>query len=152
MTKLLSGLFTASNDHKSAAALHEGALHDLMGDANAKSHPRAADTASQHMELLRRAQSRLGTPKSDSTKASAHADLISQVTDRFGLQSEQIEGVGDANGGEMFGVWSRPRRFSIDVEDLDDQGQAHHNHLRELSGAGMTNGSGAPRRISVQAL
>ncbi|KAJ5896855.1 uncharacterized protein N7473_006254 [Penicillium subrubescens] len=148
MTKLLSGLFTASNDHKSAAALHEGALHDLMGDSEAKKHPRAADTASQHMELLRRAQSRLGA----STKASAHAGLMSQVADRFGLQSEQIQGVGDANGGEKFGVWSRPRRFSIDVEDLDEQGQAHHNHLRESSGAGLTNGSGAPRRISVQAL
>jgi hypothetical protein len=153
MTKLLSGLFTASNDHKSAAALHEGALHDLMGDSEAKKHPRAADTASQHMELLRRATSRLGADKGTSTKASStHAGLMSQVADRFGLQSEQIQGVGDANGGEKFGVWSRPRRFSIDVEDLDDQGQAHHNHLRESSGAGLTTGSGAPRRISVQAL
>jgi hypothetical protein len=154
MTKLLSGLFTASNDHKSAAALHEGALHDLMGDSEAKKHPRAADTASQHMELLRRAQSRLGAGAkgASSTKASAHAGLMSQVADRFGLQSEQIQGVGDANGGEKFGVWSRPRRFSIDVDDLDEQGQAHHNHLRESSGAGLTTGSGAPRRISVQAL
>jgi hypothetical protein len=153
MTKLLSGLYTASNDHKSAAALHEGALHDLMGDFKAKNHPRAADTASQHMELLRRAQSRLGAGKSDtSSKTSAHAGLMAQVADRFGLQSEQIKGVGDANGGENFGVWSRPRRFSIDVEDLDDQGQTHQNHLRQSSGAGLTTGSGAPRRISVQAL
>ncbi|KAF3392727.1 putative PPE family protein [Penicillium rolfsii] len=153
MTKLLSGLYTASNDHKSAAALHEGAMHDLLGDSEAKKHPRAADTASQHMELLRRAQSRLGSgSKEASTRASIHAGLMSQVADRFGLQSEQIQGVGDANGGDKFGVWSRPRRFSIDVEDLDDQGQAHQNHLRESSGAGLTNGSGAPRRISVQAL
>lgn len=152
MTKLLSGLFTASNDHKSAAALHEGALHDLLADSKAKSHPRAGDTASQHMELLRRAESRLGTAngRGASSKASPHEGLMSQVTERFGLQSEQIQGVGDANGGEKFGVWSRPRRFSIDVEDLDDQGQAtaHSNHLRESSGAG----SGAMRRISVQAL
>lgn len=156
MTKLLSGLFTASNDHKSAAALHEGALHDLLGDSKAKSHPHAGDAASQHMELLRRAESRLGAVKGKSTspKASPHESLMSQVTERFGLQSEQIQGVGDANGGETFGVWSRPRRFSIDVEDLDDQGQAttHSNHLRQSSGAGLTNGSGAPRRISVQAL
>jgi len=156
MTKLLSGLFTASNDHKSAAALHEGVLHDLLADSKAKSHPRAGDTASQHMELLRRAESRLGTAngRGASSKASPHEGLMSQVTERFGLQSEQIQGVGDANGGEKFGVWSRPRRFSIDVEDLDDQGQAmaHSNHLRESSGAGWTNGSGAMRRISVQAL
>ncbi|KAJ6136420.1 hypothetical protein N7512_001580 [Penicillium capsulatum] len=152
MTKLLSGLFTASGDHQSAATLHEGVLHDLLSDSDAKGHPNAANAASQHMELLRRAQTRLGKTETSSGRVSAHADLIAQVTDRFALQSEQIEGVGDANGGEAFGVWSRPRRFSIDVEDLDDQGQMHHNHLREASGAGLLNGSGAPRRISVQAL
>ncbi|KAJ5677588.1 uncharacterized protein N7477_003221 [Penicillium maclennaniae] len=150
MTKLLSALYTALEDHKSAATLHEGVLHDLLSDSEAKNHPGALNAVSQHMELLRRAQSRLGTEKS--TRSSSHADLIAQVTDRFGLQSEQIEGVGDANGGEKFGVWSKPRRFSIDVEDLDDQGQMHHNHLRESSGAGLLTGSGAPRRISVQAL
>lgn len=151
MTKLLSGLFTASNDHQSAATLHEGVLYDLLGDNDAKGHPRAADTATQHMELLRRAESRLGSGQS-STRASAHADLISQVTERFGLQSEQIQGAGAANGGEQFGVWSKPRRFSIDVEDLEDEGQSHQNHLRESSGAGLMNGSGHVRRISVQAL
>ncbi|KAJ6120108.1 hypothetical protein N7523_004388 [Penicillium sp. IBT 18751x] len=150
MTKLLSALYTASEDHKSAATLHEGVLYDLLSDSEAKSHPGASNVVSQHMELLRRAQSRLGAEKS--TRSSSHADLVAQVTDRFGLQSEQIEGVGDANGGEKFGVWSKPRRFSIDVEDLDDQGQMHHNHLRESSGAGLLTGSGAPRRISVQAL
>ncbi|KAJ5140438.1 hypothetical protein N7448_003846 [Penicillium atrosanguineum] len=150
MTKLLSGLFTASGDHKSAATLHEGVLYDLLGDSEAKSHPGASDVVSQHMELLRRAQSRLGSEKS--TRSSSHADLVAQVTDRFGLQSEQIEGVGDAHGGENFGVWSKPRRFSIDVNDPDEQGQMHHNHLRESSGAGLLTGSGAPRRISVQAL
>lgn len=153
MTKLLSGLFTASGDYQSAVALHEGVLYDLLNDSDAKGHPNGANAASQHMELLRRAQTRLGKTKDSSGLTSAHADLIAQVTDRFGLQSEQIEGVGDANGGDQFGVWSRPRRFSIDVEDLDDdQGQMHHNHLRESSGAGLLNGSGAPRRISVQAL
>lgn len=151
MTKLLSGLFTASDNHQSAATLHEGILYDLLGDSDAKDHPRAADTATQHMELLRRAESRLGSSQ-NSNRASAHADLISQVTDRFGLQSEQIKGVGEANGGETFGVWSKPRRFSIDVEDLEDEGQMHQNHLRESSGAGLMNGSGHVRRISVQAL
>lgn len=150
MTKLLSGLFTASGDHQSATTLHEGVLYDLLNNSEAKGHPNGADAASQHMELLRRAETRLG--KKSSGRASSHGDLIAQVTDRFGLQSEQIEGVGDANGGDQFGVWSRPRRFSIDVEDLDDQGQMHHNHLREASGAGLLNGSGGPRRISVQAL
>ncbi|KAJ5103095.1 hypothetical protein N7532_003624 [Penicillium argentinense] len=150
MTKLLSGLYTASNDHQSAAALHEGVLYDLLGDSDAKNHPRAADTATQHMELLRRAQSRLGTGKS--SRASAHTDLVAQVTDRFGLQSEQIQGAGAAHGGETFGVWSKPRRFSIDIEDLEDEGQLHQNHLRESSGVGLVNGSGHVRRISVQAL
>lgn len=152
MTKLLSGLFTASGNHQAAATLHEGVLYDLLSDSDAKNHPDAADTASQHMELLRRAQTRLGATKSPS-RESAHAELISQVTERFGLQGKQIEGVGDAHGGETFGVWSKPRRFSIDVEDLDEQGeQMHHNHLRETSGAGLMDGNGAPRRISVQAL
>jgi ElaB/YqjD/DUF883 family membrane-anchored ribosome-binding protein len=150
MTKLLSGLFTASDNHQSAVALHEGILYDLLGDSDAKSHERAADTASQHMELLRRAQARLGTGQS-SRRASAHAELFKSVADRFDVQSEQNKSVGEANGGEQFGVWSKPRRFSIDVEDLEEEGRAHHNHLRESSGAGLY-GSGAPRRISVQAL
>lgn len=151
MTKLLSGIFTASGDHQSAAALHEGALYDLLGDVETKDHPNVADVASQHMELLRRAQARLGSGQSAS-RASADESLIAQVTDRFGLRSEQMRGVGEVNGGESFGVWSKPRRFSIDVEDLDDQGQVHHNHLRDSSGPGVLHGSGAPRRISVQAL
>ncbi|KAJ5888682.1 hypothetical protein N7495_008723 [Penicillium taxi] len=150
MTKLLSGLFTASGDHQSAVTLHEGILFDMLSDSDAKEHPKIADIVSQHMELYRRAKSRLGSGKS--SRPSAHPDIIALVTERFGLQSEQISGVGDANGGEQFGVWSRPRRFSIDVEDLDDQGQLHHNHLRESSGPGLSNGNGAPRRISVQAL
>lgn len=150
MTKLLSALYTASGDHKSATTLHEGVLYDLLGDSEAKRHPAASDVVSQHMELLRRSQSRLGA--GETARSASHADLVAQVTDRFDLQSAQIEGVGDAHGGEKFGVWSKPRRFSIDVEDLDEQVQMHHNHLRESSGAGLLNGSGTPRRISVQAL
>ncbi|KAJ5287112.1 hypothetical protein N7478_002798 [Penicillium angulare] len=151
MTKLLSGLFTASGDHASAATLHEGILHDLMNDSDAKSHPGAADTASQHVELLRRSQSRLGTSKQSTVRQSAHAEIVAQITEKFGLKSGQLKGVGEANGGDSFGVWSKPRRFSIDVEDLEDEGQMHHNHLRESSGAGMMSASGT-RRISVQAL
>ncbi|KAJ5238468.1 hypothetical protein N7468_003087 [Penicillium chermesinum] len=151
MTKLLSGLFTASGDHKSATTLHEAALHDLLGDADAKNHPDAADVASQHLELLRRAQARLGTGQSTS-RASAHESLIAHVTEKFGLKPEQVQNIGEVHGGEAFGMWSRPRRFSIDVDDLDDQGQVHQNRLRESSGPGTMNGSGAPRRISVQAL
>lgn len=150
MTKLLSGLFTASDNHQSAATLHEGILYDLLGDSEAKGHERAADTVSQHMELLRRAQARMGAGQ-NSRRASAHAELFHSLTDRFDMQSEQMKSVGDANGGEQFGVWSKPRRFSLDVEDLEGEGQAHHNHLRESSGAGLY-GNGTPRRISVQAL
>jgi len=148
MTKLLSGLYTASGDHASAAALHEGVLHDLLSDSDAKNHPQAADTAMQHIELLSRAQSRGGGLSS--SRSGAHADLVAQITEKFGLKSGQIKGAGEKQG-ESFGVWSKPRRFSIDVEDLDDQGQMHHNHLRESSGSGIMSGSGA-RRISVQAL
>ncbi|KAJ5730600.1 uncharacterized protein N7483_005108 [Penicillium malachiteum] len=146
MTKLLSGLFTASGDHASAATLHEGVLHDLMSDSDATTHPEALDTASQHIELMRRAQSRMGSQRS-AARTSAHADLVAQVTEKFGLKDTQLK----AHGGETFGVWSKPRRFSIDIEDLDDQGQMHHNHLRESSGSGLMSTSGA-RRISVQAL
>lgn len=150
MTKLLSALFTASENHQSAATLHEGILYDLLGDSGAQGHARAADTASQHMELLRRSQARLGTGQT-SSRASAHAELFQSVADRFGVQSEQIKNVGEANGGEQFGVWSKPRRFSIDVEDMEEEGQTHRNHLRETSGAGL-GGGGTQRRISVQAL
>ncbi|KAF9249610.1 hypothetical protein DTO027I6_4302 [Penicillium roqueforti] len=150
MTKLLSALFTASENHQSAATLHEGILYDLLSDSEAEGHANVADTASQHMELLRRAQARLG-PDSKSNRASAHAELSQSVADRFGVQSEQIKNVGDANGGEQFGVWSKPRRFSIDVDDMEEEGQTHHNHLRESSGVGLS-GSGTQRRISVQAL
>ncbi|CAG8193680.1 unnamed protein product [Penicillium olsonii] len=149
MTKLLSGLFTASENHQSAATLHEGILYDLLGDSDAKTHENGADTASQHMELLRRAQGRLGGQTSK--RASAHAGLFQSLTDRFGLQSEQSQSVGEANGGDQFGIWSKPRRFSIDVEDMEKEGLTHHNHLRGSSGAGLY-GNGAPRRISVQAL
>ncbi|KAJ5628727.1 hypothetical protein N7490_010955 [Penicillium lividum] len=140
MTKLLSGLFAASGDHASAATLHEGILHDMLTDADAKSHPSAADTAAQHLELLKRAQSR-----GNGGARSSHADLVKQVKGKFGLKSGEME------SGESFGLWSKPRRFSIDVEDLDEQGQMHQNHLRESSGAGIMSASGA-RRISVQAL
>ncbi|CAI7638039.1 unnamed protein product [Penicillium glandicola] len=146
MTKLLSALFTASDNHQAAATLHEGILYDMLGDSEAKSHTNAADTATQHMELLRRSQARLGTGQG-SRRASAHAELFQSIADRFGVQPEQIKSV----GGAQFGVWEKPRRFSIDVEDLEEDGQTHHNHLREASGAGLS-GSGAPRRISVQAL
>jgi hypothetical protein len=150
MTKLLSALFTASDNHQSAATLHEGILYDLLGDSEAKGHSGAADTALQHMELLRRAQGRMGADQT-SSRASAHADLFQQLGSRFGIESDKIQSVGEANGGEQFGMWSKPRRFSLDVEDLEEEGQAHHNHLRESSGAGLY-GNGAPRRISVQAL
>ncbi|KAJ5617320.1 hypothetical protein N7537_002434 [Penicillium hordei] len=149
MTKLLSGLFTASENYQSAATLHEGILYDLLNDSGAQGHARAADTASQHMELLRRSQARLGAGQT-SSRASAHAELFQSVADRFGVQSEQIKNVGEANGGEKFGVWSKPRRFSIDVEDMEEESQKHRNHLREISGAGL--GGGTQRRISVQAL
>ncbi|CAG8105284.1 unnamed protein product [Penicillium nalgiovense] len=148
MTKLLSALFTASENYQSAATLHEGILYDLLGDSGAVDHANGADTASQHMELLRRSQARLGAGQK-SSRASAHAELFQSVADRFGVQSEQIKSVGEANGGEQFGVWSKPRRFSIDVEDMEEEGQTHRNHLRESSGAGL---GGTQRRISVQAL
>jgi tetratricopeptide (TPR) repeat protein len=150
MTKLLSALFTASENYQSAATLHEGILYDLLGDSGAVDHANGADTASQHMELLRRSQARLGAEQT-SSRPSAHAELFQSVADRFGVQSEQIKSVGEANGGEQFGVWSKPRRFSIDVEDMEEEGQTHRNHLRESSGAGL-GGTGSQRRISVQAL
>lgn len=159
MTKFLSGLFTASGNHQAAALLHESILVDLLNDPDSKDHPQAATIALQHMELLRRAQARLGMEKSPSqtrarSQTTVQPDLVSQVTERFGLKSSQIEGVGDQNGGEQFGVWSKPRRFSIDVQDLDDQEQSHmhRNHLRESTGVGLLDGNGAPRRLSVQAL
>jgi hypothetical protein len=150
MTKLLSALFTASENYQSAATLHEGILYDLLGDSGAVDHANGADTASQHMELLRRSQARLGAGQT-SSRASAHAELFQSVADRFGVQSEQIKNVGEEHGGEQFGVWSKPRRFSIDVEDMEEEGQTHRNHLRESSGAGL-GGAGTQRRISVQAL
>jgi hypothetical protein len=150
MTKLLSGLFTASDNHESAATLHEGILYDLLGDKEAKGHARAADTVLQHMELLRRAQARMGADQT-SRRASAQAELFQQLGSRFGIESDKIQSVGEATHDEQFGMWSKPRRFSLDVEDLEEEGQSHRNHLRESSGAGLY-GSGAPRRISVQAL
>ncbi|KAJ5207345.1 hypothetical protein N7472_003793 [Penicillium cf. griseofulvum] len=143
MTKLLSAMFTASENHKSAAALHEGILYDLLGDTEAEGHSSASNVASQHMELMRRAQERVGTGES-ARRASAHAELYQSLVDRFGVKTEQMKEAGEANGGAGFGVWSKPRRFSIDVEDMEEEGQMHHNHLRESSGA--------PRRVSVQAL
>jgi hypothetical protein len=102
------------------------------------------------MELLRRAQARMGADQT-SRRASAHAELFQQLGSRFGIESEKIQSVGEAHGDEQFGMWSKPRRFSLDVEDLEEDVQSHHNHLRVASGAGLY-GSGGSRRISVQAL
>lgn len=149
MTKLLSGLFTASNNHQAAVTLHEAVLQELIGDPKATSHPNVADTVSQHMELLRRAQARMGGEK-DARRGSAQAELSQSLKDRFGVESDQVKSAGEAHG-EQFGVWSKPRRFSIDVQDMEEETQAHYNNLRQSSAAGL-HGSGAPRRISVQAL
>ncbi|KAJ9309778.1 hypothetical protein DTO217A2_729 [Paecilomyces variotii] len=144
MNKLLSSLYTASNDPRSAMELHETALTELLNDADAQSDPYAADSAAQHIQLLNRAQQRHG--KWDK-EPELYSNLISRVTERFSLNQNQMQSTDKGTTSDDYGVWRRPGSFSLDVEDQSQ----HQNHLRRTSGAGLLGGSGM-RRTSIPAM
>lgn len=148
MTKLLSGMYTASGDYRSAVILHETALNELLVDRDAANDSRAPETVSQHLELLRHAQGRRQKgSKAEGRESPAYVDLLSQLSDKFNLNttsaSKQLTTADD-----NVGVWHRPRRFSLDVEEE----LKHYNHLRNSSAATMVGGHGGSKRISVSAL
>ncbi|KAH2981084.1 hypothetical protein KXW58_002238 [Aspergillus fumigatus] len=142
MTKLLSGLYTASGNHLAAVALHETALHELLNDTDIDQ-AHAADAASQHLRLLMHAQSRLRKESSQAVDTSAYDELVQQVGTKFGVRPEGLQGAGDD-----VGMWHRPRRFSLDMGEE----QMHSNHLRSSSGSALLNGNAGAKRISITAL
>ncbi|KAL1846793.1 hypothetical protein Plec18167_005845 [Paecilomyces lecythidis] len=144
MNKLLSSLYTASNDPRSAMELHETALSELLNDSDAQSDPHAAEAAAQHIQLLNSAQQRHG--KWDK-EPELYRNLISRVTDRFGLKQTQAQSTGKGTASEDYGVWRRPGSFSLDVTDQSQ----HQNHLRRTSGAGLLGGFSL-RRTSIPAM
>lgn len=97
MTKLLSGLYTASGNHLAAVALHETALHELLNDTDIDQ-AHAADAASQHLRLLMHAQSRLRKESSQAVDTSAYDELVQQVGTKFGVRPEGLQGAGDDVG------------------------------------------------------
>lgn len=144
MTKLLSGLYTASGNHLAAAALHETVLAELINSD--ESHAGAVDAVTQHLELLQHAQARLSKEgQSGAIDATAAQERVQQIATKFGVSSSQLEA---AEADESLGMWQRPRRFSLDVEDPT----AHQNHLRQSSGSAFLNGTAGAKRVSISAL
>ncbi|EAW08563.1 NACHT domain protein [Aspergillus clavatus NRRL 1] len=144
MNKLLSGLYTASGNYLAAVALHETALYELLNDPDVdKTH--AADTVSQHLQLLKHAQTRLSREGSHDVDESAYDELVQLIATKFGIRQESLQH-GDYD--DDVGMWQRPRRFSLDVEEQ----QMHSNHLRNSSGSALLNGNAGAKRISITAL
>lgn len=147
MTTLLSGMYTASGNYRAAVALHETALNELLNDRDAVHDERAAEIASQHLELLRHAQARRQKGSSSPAgETQAYSELVKQLSTKFNISAPASQDVSAMD--DDVGVWHRPRRFSLDVqEELE-----HQNHLRNSSGATMLNGNAGAKRISVAAL
>ncbi|XHF98433.1 hypothetical protein AWENTII_001985 [Aspergillus wentii] len=147
MNKLLSGLYTASGNHAAAVSLHESALYELLNDGDAVNNDNARETASQHLTLLKHAQTRANRQATPSTKlpdALAIETITRQAALKFGLNPADFAEEAD---GEV-GMWHRPRRFSLDVQEEEK----HENHLRNSSGAAMLSGNAGAKRISIAAL
>ncbi|KAL5332530.1 hypothetical protein BJX70DRAFT_383877 [Aspergillus crustosus] len=146
MNKLLSGLYTASGNHLAAAALHETALAELL---NSEEHGKtgAAEAVTQHLDLLQHAQMRLAKEgQSAAIDAATAHDRVQQVALKFGLPAERLEVANTSD--DTIGMWQRPRRFSLDVEEAE----AHENHLRKSSGSALLSGNASAKRISISAL
>ncbi|PWY63637.1 NACHT domain protein [Aspergillus eucalypticola CBS 122712] len=146
MNKLLSGLYTASGNNLAAAALHETALAELLNDET-KDQSAAINAVTQHLELLQRAQARLAKEgQSAAIDASAAQERVQQIATKFGLSSAKLEQPSTAD--DSLGMWERPRRFSLDVEEA----AKHSNHLRQSSGSALLTGNAGAKRLSITAL
>jgi hypothetical protein len=146
MNKLLSGLYTASGNYLAAAALHETALAELLNsDEHEKSG--AVEAVTQHLELLQHAQTRLAKEgQSAAIDAATAHERVQQIATKFGLPVERLEVASTSD--DTIGMWQRPRRFSLDVEEPE----AHRNHLRQSSGSALLSGNAGAKRISITAL
>lgn len=145
MTKLLSGLYTASGNHLAAAALHETALAELLN--NDEHQEGAIEAATSHLEWLQHAQARLAKEgQGQAIDSAVTHERLQEIATKFGLSSSQLEATAATD--ETASVWHRPRRFSLDVEEPE----MHHNHLRQTSGSALLNGNAGAKRISISAL
>ncbi|KAL2802237.1 hypothetical protein BJX63DRAFT_415618 [Aspergillus granulosus] len=146
MNKLLSGLYTASGNHLAAAALHETALAELL---NSEEHEKSGgmEAVTQHLELLQHAQMRLAKEgQSAAIDAATAHERVQQIATKFGLPIERLEVASTSD--DTIGMWQRPRRFSLNIEDSD----AHQNHLRQSSGSALLSGNAGTKRVSITAL
>ncbi|KAL3435578.1 hypothetical protein BDV09DRAFT_194793 [Aspergillus tetrazonus] len=147
MNKLLSGLYTASGNYLAAATLHETALSELL---NSDEHGKngAVEAVTQHLELLQHAQMRLAKEgQSAAIDAATAHERVQQIATKFGLPVERLQAA-TASSDESVGMWQRPRRFSLDVEEAEN----HENHLRQSSGSALLSGNAGAKRISITAL
>ncbi|KAL3476742.1 hypothetical protein BJX99DRAFT_136204 [Aspergillus californicus] len=146
MNKLLSGLYTASGNYLAAAALHETALAELL-NSEEHSKTRSVEAVTQHLELLQHAQMRLANEgQSAAIDAATARERVQQIATKFGLPTERLEVASTSD--DTVGMWQRPRRFSLDVEEP----ATHRNHLRQSSGSALLSGNAGAKRISIPAL
>ncbi|PWY66766.1 hypothetical protein BO70DRAFT_419083 [Aspergillus heteromorphus CBS 117.55] len=148
MNKLLSGLYAASGNHLAAAALHETALAELL-NSETEDQTAAVEAVTQHLDLLQHAQSRLSKEgQSAAIDAEAAQERVQQIATKFGLSSARLQATTSSAGDESVGMWERPRRFSLDVEET----AKHSNHLRQSSGSSLLTGNAGAKRLSITAL
>ncbi|KAL6237131.1 hypothetical protein BDW75DRAFT_249405 [Aspergillus navahoensis] len=146
MNKLLSGLYTASGNYLAAATLHETALAELL-NSDERGKDGALEAVTQHLELLQHAQMRLAKEgQSAAIDAATAQERVQQIATKFGLPVERLQAA-TASADESVGMWQRPRRFSLDVEEAK-----HENHLRQSSGSALLSGNAGAKRISITAL
>lgn len=149
INKLLSGLYTASGNYLAAAALHETALAELLNSDEHSQHG-VVEAVTTHLELLQHAQMRLEREGQSAAIDAAMAQArVAQIATKFQLPVERLEMATSAREEDQnVGMWQRPRRFSLDVEEA----AKHENHLRQSSGSAMLTGNAGAKRISIPAL
>jgi hypothetical protein len=132
-TALLSELYTATNQHRKAMALHEDVLSQIAyGDDEGLSSCDSAAAAVKHAELLKRTYQREG--KWDKGLP-IYQDLFTQLDRKFvkekawtekapkGIEKWQAKGV------DQMGMWSRPSGFEFLVEEKKTEAPKKHQYV-----------------------
>lgn len=132
-TALLSELYTATNQHRKAMALHEDVLSQIAyGDDEGLSSCDSAAAAVKHAELLKRTYQREG--KWDKGLP-IYQDLFTQLDRKFAKEKTWTEkapkGIEkwQAKGADQMGMWSRPSGFEFLVEEKKTETPKKHQYV-----------------------
>lgn len=132
-TALLSELYTATNQHRKAMALHEDILSQIAyGDDEGLSSCDSAAAAVKHAELLRRTYQREG--KWDKGLP-IYQDVFTQLDRKFVKEKAWTEkapkGIEkwQAKGADQMGMWSRPSGFEFLVEEKKTEAPKKHQYV-----------------------